>query len=251
MHGVMAQSKVQVNPLNGLSLTWKIVTNNYENKPQSRNELLFSTAADWKLPQKGWKIYFNFARPIVPASVTGGMQIRNLNGDLFCISPTADFNGIDAGKSATIQFSSTEWVVNRTDSPDGFYLVWDNAPNETYPINHLYAETSLRPEQFLRTPQDKVGIATPASIFVQNKTIRDIPADSLIKIFPTPVAYYEDRGSFILDGSVIVQSDPAFKHEQEYLKQTLTGLVKPVKSTGRNSCQSNCAQTKGNGYRGL
>ena len=208
------------------------MTNNYENKPQSRTELVFSESAGQRLPPKGWKLYFNFARQIVPGSATGGMQIQHINGDFFCLSPTADFKGIEADKSASIELTSTEWLVNRTDAPEGFYLIWDNAPDVSHPVS-IAQEPSVKPEQYLRSLQDKIEPATPGSIFAQNKTIRNIPADSLTRIFPTPVTYHEDDGNFILDAGVKVLYPASFKSEGQYLENTLSALLIAVEAAGK------------------
>jgi hexosaminidase len=101
----------QNKPLNGLRLTWKMVTNSYENKSQSRSALVFNAVSDWKFPAKGWKIYFNFSRQIIPNSMTSGLQVQHINGDFFSISPTADFKGIDSGSSLSVEFTSTEWLL--------------------------------------------------------------------------------------------------------------------------------------------
>src|SRR5580692_3996512 len=74
---------------NGLSLSWEIIENNYSNKPQSLSVLTF-VANKSGLPATGWKLYFNFAEPI-PQTLTPGVNITHVNGDLFCLSPTADF----------------------------------------------------------------------------------------------------------------------------------------------------------------
>jgi hexosaminidase len=216
--------------INGLSLTWKVIANNYQNKPQSRSSLLFNVANGWSLPAKGWKIYFNFAREIIPATVSGGVQIREINGDLFCISPSADFKGVDAGKPLSTEFTSTEWLVNRTDAPQGFYLIWDKEPNKAYTIQ-LLAEPPADPKQYARSPLDKVGIATASSIFAQNKNIRNINADSFAKVFPTPLSYQETAGNFILDGSVKITSEPFFLSEVHYLHETLKSLLQPFKTS--------------------
>ena len=228
MYTASAQTKVQVKPLNGLSLTWQIVTNNYNNKPQSRSALLFTTSANLALPPTGWKIYFSFPRQIIAGSVTGGLLVKHITGDLFCLLPTAEFKGIGSAKSLGIEFTSADWVINVSDAPGGFYLVWDDAPQTALVINNVRLEPSTRPEQYLRTPFDKIEAATPASTFAKNKTIDDIPADRLPDIFPTPVSYRENAGSFLLDASVKIEADTAFKSEEQYLKQMLNTLLTPA-----------------------
>jgi len=228
-HTVLAQRPQNEASIQTLSLTFKVEANNYGGKPQSRCSLLFAVADKWKLPANGWKIYFSFARQILATSVTGGLQIRHINGDFFCISPTADFKGIEAGKSLSTGFTSSEWLINKTDSPDGFYLIWDNAPGKTYRIDKVKMLPFETAAQYMRSPLDKIGVSTAESVFAENQNIRDIPGDSLVKVFPTPVAYKELPGSFVLDGGVRVKSDPEFKSEQGYLNQTLNSLLLPAK----------------------
>jgi len=227
MSTVTAQQKPL--SINGLSMTFSVITNTYEGKPQSRSSMLFTAANNWKLSASGWKIYFSFARPIVPASVTGNVNIKHINGDYFCISPLPAFKGIGAGQSLDINFSSGDWMISNTDRPDGFYLVWDAAPNKIYPIDKVKMLPFTKPGQYMRSPLDKVDTVTAASIFSQNKIIRNIAGDSLIKVFPTPVSYQESSGSFVLDGSTCVVSDPVFASESRYLSALLKAMLQSRK----------------------
>jgi len=232
-----AQTNTAAGSVSGLSISWKNVTNNYEGKPQSRQALIFTTSSKYQLPAKGWKIYFNNARQFVPNSVTGGLQVEHINGDFFCLSPMGDFKGIGKGQSLTMEFTASEWVVNISDAPEGFYLVWDSQPGKTFPITKFHAEQSTKPEQLMRSPQDRIEAATAASIYEQNKLIENIAVDKLVKVFPTPVTYKEQPGTFILDGSINVQSSPLFKSEQAYLKETLGSLLIAGNSTGKTGRQ--------------
>jgi len=225
-----ATAQQKPSPINGLSITFSVITNTYEGKPQSRSLLLFTAANNWKLPASGWKIYFNFARPIVPASVTGDVDIKHINGDYFCISPLPGFKGIVAGQSLDINFSSGDWMISKTDQPDGFYLVWDAAPNKTYPINKVKMLPFTKPGQYMRSPLDKVDTVTAASVFAQNQIIRNIAEDSLVKVFPTPLSYSEAPGYFVLNGDFRIKCDAKFATERQYLKQTLNALLTAVKT---------------------
>jgi hexosaminidase len=223
-------------PINELSITFSVITNTYEGKPQSRSSLLFTVADNWKLPASGWKIYFNFARPVVPESVTGDVEIKHINGDYFCVSPLPGFKGIGAGQSLGINFSSGDWLISKTDQPEGFYLVWDAAPDKTYPINKVKMLPFTKPGQYMRSPLDKIDTITAAFIFSQNKIIRSIAEDSLVKIFPTPVSYREAPGYFVLTGDFRIKCDAKFIAESQYLKQTLNVLftgAKTQKSSGK------------------
>jgi hexosaminidase len=235
MHPAMAQKQQYSSSLKGLSITFKVIANNYENKPQSRASMLFTVADNWKLPAQGWKIYFNFAMQVIPASVTADVNIRHINGDYFCIEPAAGFKGIGGGSSLEIDFTSSDWLISKTDQPDGFYLVWDAVPNQTYAITNLRMLPFTQPGQYMRSPLDKIDTVTAASIFAQNAAIRDIAEDSLVKIFPTPVSYHEAPGYFRLDAHVKVQCDAKFNTELSYLNQTINALLTPAKTNQKPS----------------
>ncbi len=189
-----AQQKLNANV--DLRLKWEIIENNHLGQQQSLAALTIITGKEFKLPAKGWKIYFNFLRPVIAGSVIGGLDITHINGDFHYLAPKAGFNGIAKSSSLKVQLLTMYWLVNKTDSPKGFYLVWDDAPGKYYPVNNPELIPSTKPKQFARSVNDNVAATTPQSIFEQNKAIRDIQADSLIKIFPTPQSYQATNTKF-------------------------------------------------------
>ncbi|MDB5029360.1 family 20 glycosylhydrolase [Mucilaginibacter sp.] len=218
-----------------LSIKWGVIENNYGNKAQSLSELTLITRHQFALPAKGWKLYFNFAAPVVPLSSTGNVNITPVNGDLFYLSPTTDFKGINKNDSLKIRFVASNWLINKTDAPEGFYLIWDNTPTRYYAIRPVILKPSTGPGQFLRSPLDKIEVSTPQLVFEQNKTIPYIPADSLIKIFPTPQTYQLSAVKFKLDRGVKVIADARFKAEALYLKEELARLLLPTVTPSKNT----------------
>ena len=143
---VFAQSKICLRS-STLSLTWGVVENNHNREMASLNELTLTNKGKQTLPATGWKIYFNFVRDIREEGVTGNVEIRQVNGDFFYIAPKGGFKSIGRNKSVKIDFVSSDWVVNFTDAPRGFYLVWDNGgrrfPSIITPYFLHFAETIL------------------------------------------------------------------------------------------------------------
>jgi len=176
-----------------LSITWEPVQNNYKTPDQSLNAITITNNGKNTFPASGWKMYFNSARLIVPATVTGNAKIDFVNGDLFSLTPTTTFIEIKPGASVRIEFIDEEPVVNITDGPEGFYVVWDAQPDKGYNTGAF----SLKPFK-----PNYVGLITPAIIYDQNKIIKDIPEQQLIKVFPTPVSYKETGGYFILNKKI-------------------------------------------------
>lgn len=216
-----------------LHLKWEIIENNYKGQQQSLAALTLTTGKQFTLPAKGWKLYFNFLRPVIAGTVTGGLDITHVNGDFHYLAPKADFNGISKNSSLKVQLLTMYWLINKTDSPKGFYLVWDDAPDKFYPLNNPELIPSTQPKQFARSPNDNVAATTPQSVYEQNKAIRDIPADSLIKVFPTPQSYQPTDDKFILTAGVKIVNDD-FNKEAAYLKSELGKLLLPAPaSNGR------------------
>ncbi|MFI5136636.1 MAG: family 20 glycosylhydrolase [Sphingobacteriales bacterium] len=177
-----------------LSISWEALQNDYQNKPQSLNALTITNNGKNTFPASGWKMFFNSARLMTSATVTGNARIDFVNGDLFSLTPTNTFTEIKPGESVRIEFIDEEPVVTMTDGPEGFYVVWDTQPGKGYNTGAV----TIRPFK-----PSYVGLVTPAIIYDQNKNIKDIPEAQLTKVFPTPVSYKESTGGvFILDKNI-------------------------------------------------
>ncbi len=185
-----------------LSITWEALQNDYQNHEQSLNAITITNNGKSTFPASGWKMYFNSARMVASATVTGNATISFVNGDLFSLTPTSTFTEIKPGESVVIKFIDEEPVVTVTDGPEGFYVVWDTQPDKGYNTGAFIIKP-FKPSY--------VGLITPAIIYDQNKNITDIPEAQLTKVFPTPVSYKETGGVFNLTSRVRFESEPKFK----------------------------------------
>ncbi|QJD97678.1 family 20 glycosylhydrolase [Mucilaginibacter robiniae] len=222
--GSNAQSKSTAFNAQNLQVKWDVLQNNYNGKPQFKSVLSFTNTDKQAMPANGWKVYFNFARQIVPESVEGPVKIEHLNGDFFCMSPNPNFHGLSTNATMRVAFVAGAWVVNFTDAPEGFYYVADNAPDVTVSIKNISQVPSTKPEQLQRTPADKVDVVTPQYVYKQNDQIQNIPESELSGIFPTPVNYKKGGQPFVLTAHTQVIADAAFTNESAYLKQQMANL---------------------------
>jgi len=207
-----AQNDIPKFDASKLTISWQALQNNYKIKDESLNALVITNSGKTTLPASGWKLYFNSARGITSATVSGNAVIDKLNGDLFTITPTATFTELKPGASETIQFISDELVINFTDAPEGIYLVWDAQPEKGYPAG-AFTVLPFSPSY--------PGLVTPAVIFNQNKTIHDVPEQQLTKVFPTPISYKETGGIFSLTPNVQFTTDGKFVKEYQQLAADL------------------------------
>ena len=207
-----------------LSIQWEVVENSHKGKPQFLSVLRLTNKGKNDFPAGGWKIYFNFVRFIDTTSVVGA-KIKFINGDLFQLSPPPGFQGIKPGSIHEVKFVSGDWAVNFTDAPTGFYIIWDDAPDKGYTISNYSIKASTEPRQYLRFPEDKIGLVTPQIIYDQNKNTKTLSADRVPPILPTPVFINETRANFDLSHDVGIVADASFRREADYLADELNALL--------------------------
>jgi len=209
-----------------LHVAWEIVENNYKGKREFLSAFTLTNKGKQALPATGWAIYFNFPRMIHSASVSPKMQIRHINGDFYELKPSSDFKGLQHGDTARIEYSGGAWVVSISDAPAGVYLVWDNAPEKGLLLTSYTIKKPTQAKQHQRYEGDKFAMLTPEMIYEKNRNIKDLPADSLVKVFPMPVSYKETGDVYKLDINTIGVSKATggFEREVSYLNSELGKL---------------------------
>lgn len=221
---VPAQKKATSFDAQTICVEWEIVENNYQGQGQFLSAFTFTNTGKKTVPATGWSMYFNIARAVKPGSVTGGMMISHINGDLYRLSPAAGFSGLLPKAALRVEFVSSDWAINATDAPLGLFWVYDADPATGRPVVQYFIKPSTTPKQYLRSPSDKIHFTTPADVYQQNKNIRDIPAEQLPKIFPAPLEYRQTNGELVLNDAVSIVYDEAFLSEANYLADELAWL---------------------------
>ena len=210
-----------------LSVTWEPIKNDTPKAGQALNAITLTNHGKTSLPATGWKIYFNSARGILKQTPTNNAEINQINGDLFSLTPTAGFTEIKPGQSERIEFVDEDEVVNITDGPEGFYLVWDDEPNK----GHNLGEFTIKPF----SPNYK-GLITPAIIYDQNKNITDVPEAQLTKVFPTPMSYKETSDHFTLEDNILIGLSTDMKLQSEHTM--LVDFINSILTKGAKAANS-------------
>src|SRR6185436_8543500 len=97
-----------------LRIRWEVVSNHFDGDT-FRAAMTIANHGDVRLPAAGWAIYFNGCRKPQPESVTGGVVIEHVNGDLFKLRPGAHFGSLAPGVSREIGYIGNYWSVLETD----------------------------------------------------------------------------------------------------------------------------------------
>jgi len=225
------------NDTSQLAVSWQPLENNYLGKEQALSALEIKNNGTKPIPKDGWKLYFNFVRIITPKSTNDKLAITHINGDLFCISPTRSFEGLAPGAHIRYEMISNSWLVNSSDAPQGFYLVWD-ADNTIQPLGNVAVLAPADEKKFFRVGGDKE--TSPEMIFEQNELIPDIPEKDLTKIFPTPSFYQEGDELFHISDQTAIVYDDDFEQEAILLNTAIAGLLgKQLKIAGAAKDVSN------------
>jgi hexosaminidase len=160
------------------------------------------------LPARGWAIYFNALLPRTPGSEKGGIVIEQVIGELFRMVPDASFKGLAPGQSAQFEYM-TGPIGNVSQAPAGPYIVFDADPAKGHAITNYRALPFERPDQQGRPPR----VITPEAMYDRNAAIRELPADSLPPIFPTPQSLQVKEGTLRLDRLPVISAPPELKTE--------------------------------------
>lgn len=203
-----------------LSVTVTLADNNYQNKGGSRTVITLANTGDRELPAQGWKLFFNGGTPSAFDSTVA--KVTLFNGDLHYISPGPKFAALPPGKSATVEVLAGR-LRNKTDFPNGFYLVLDSNPAQAYPV----AATINTGKIF-----EKSDRALAEKTFDDNARIASIPVDKLPPVFPTPASYQAQGAPFQLTDQVTIAAETEFNPEATFLAGSLNPILGKTPSIG-------------------
>jgi hexosaminidase len=201
---------------NHLYIEWKLISNQYKNENQSLSSLHFINKGKTIFPPSGWSIYFNYNREISINSGSKDFTISHVNGDLFEIKPTSEFQGIKPNQKIELSFISEGQLLNYTAAPTSPYIVWNTNVSKGFTIINYH----IKPIK-----DSKTSFVTPEEIYIKNIKTQNIPLENLPKIFPTPKFFESKKGQFILDKNVSIITESDFLNEAKYLSSELKTIL--------------------------
>lgn len=216
---VFCQSDKEFNPKN-LAISLVTITNNYQNKNQALVTLSVKNNSKQALPATSWNLYFNSKNNISLKEGESLFSLKQFNGNLFQLAPLQSFKGIAPKGTAVTELILDGQMLNKNDQPEGFYFVWDNAPDKGIDIKKI--TTAPAPMQ----PIDGSIVSDFATrVYNQNEAIEKSADVNAIKVFPTPFNYKENGTSFLLDNTVQIISDESFANEAKILSEEMLPLL--------------------------
>lgn len=238
MIGIACQPTTKTYP-SQLQITWGVKTNFYEGKANFLAELKITNNSKVAL-ENNWQLYFNYSpgRAIDTTRFAKEYTIRHINGDLYCLKPSAHFQALAKGKIVTIPIIASAWAIKESDAPAGFYFIFDqNQSKLVKPQFLIGAFTSSN--QLNRTNADHVPVPTAASIYAQNQRLSLLPKSELIPITPTPQTFERREGFFELNNKTNINYTDGLLEEAKLLQSHIQKLaaitLKVTVKTDQNS----------------
>jgi hexosaminidase len=224
-----------------LKIDWQLQSNHHlQSNTYLATLTLSNTSSNLELPPNGWTLYYNSFKDLSETNIGHGLQSYRLQGDLFCIKPTADFKGLKPNESVALSLTGYGWSYNVSDAPTGFYLVWDNRPEQAFNLTQVSALPPSDMAGFSRWPNTKPPHVTPQTVYEANKSITDIDEAQLPAVFPTPIAVKATLGTFTITKNILVSPNVKFKNEAQYLVDELvqfTGNKLPIGIANKSAIQ--------------
>ena len=197
-----------------LNVSWELVDNTFDEGVEYHSILKLTNTGNTAIPADGWSIYLNNLAGKVQSDK---FELELQNGDLFTLTPSSGFNGLEPGASLELNIVSPGLALNISSAPDGFYWVWDSNPNEGLNIGNYTIEPVNDPEVTNLGIQGSPSTPMYETVYNQNKAIKNLPLEELVKVFPAPKEYREIDQEFQLTAGVPIQYDTPFQNEANYL----------------------------------
>ncbi|MTW11112.1 family 20 glycosylhydrolase [Pseudoduganella eburnea] len=174
---------------------------------QQSNKVTMTNLEPAPLPATGWSIYFNCMECATGAS-QDKVAVEHVAGSLYRLRPQTGFAGLAKGQALEFGSHKSAAMTKIYKAPQGFYLVYDNMPEQAQAIGDL----KILPQPDLISPQE---------LYQRNEQADVLPATALPPIFPTPLKLQQGQGTLHLAIAPAIIAAPALKAERTLAESLL------------------------------
>lgn len=225
-----------------IEVNWRVQSNYLDGGTRSRSVLTLVNRGDTELKDLGWTLYFNFLRMIIPESLPPDVAITHVNGNLFKMQPTKQFEPLPAGRQLVIPFESQGPLIKKVDAPGGFYFVFGK--EKIVPVTDVNVGAFSQEQQTDRATNDNIPLPTAVLQYQKNTFLNRLPTNSIGQIIPTPLKEERSHGEFVLDASVGIRYQQGLKKEALFLSRTLSNLLGAELAVEKGSSRANAILLK-------
>jgi hexosaminidase len=206
-----------------ISVSWRLV----ENHPDGHFSSVVRLQNEGEVSlDDGWQLYFNCSSKLAKKSVSDGIELAHINGDLYVLRPNRQFASLSPGKTRDVLYDGQPWAINISDAPSGFYIVWSGNTGQIDPPSSVMCHIEPFPldlQKIRRGAADVVPVVTAESRFHENQSLTKLPSGDLVKVVPSPVRIQQRDGTFKLHSATRIVYQAAVAREARFLADALGG----------------------------
>ncbi len=200
-------------PFDDLSLSWKVLTNHYNNKTQHLAAFIIENNSKDTL-FNDWKLYWNQSPRTVFEVKNPSVQLRKINGDFYEMAPRADFQ-LAPGQKITVEYISSDWLIKESDGPVGVYFVDHEARSKQVKSFQILPFESE--EQIARSTVEATPPYTALRQFEENEKLNFDDGEVTSSIIPIPKSYSVRSGAFNLTSATSITFSEGLNSEADIL----------------------------------
>lgn len=206
-----------------ITLKWEMGSNNSEDGTYTNTFTLYNNS-DSILDSK-WAIYYNQLPRTIIQDSSAPLKIKIINGDFFCITPTAHYKKMQPGDSIVLPFVASEGLIKESHAPRGAYIIKNNIASEicNIPIEVI---PFTKEKQWTRPQAFEPPYPSGEYIFKQNQDLI-LSKNSVdhFDILPSLKSIKKDSSLCTIPQVIKIEADDAFKSEAELLENKLTSQL--------------------------
>lgn len=196
-----------------------------------------------------WQIYIHYIR-LLDKTITKGLLVEHVMGDLHRITPTKEFRGLAVNESLELLVNGKVWIVSDSDFMPNAFIVSPDENGELKAATFAntatgnakdYVKPFVKDKQLLRysNPTDLFPIANAKRRFDRNRQDKAMKVHALsveqaqTKIIPTPIDVKELGGKVVIDEQWAISYAGRLSSEGKYLAdefQANTGIKLDAKA---------------------
>jgi hexosaminidase len=200
-----------------LFVEWQLLANDHQAKAQLLASFTIINKGKTSINLNDFKLYFSYPR-VINMVTSNNAKFENLSGEFCRIVFDAKAKPLKSGEKINIEYIANGKSKNYTDAPSGLYIVFNEQPQQGYPIINF--KSNYLPDQELA----ELKLA-PAKVYEKNKEVIDLPIESLVPILPSPNEYKPSTGFFKLNKNTALNFDPFFNNEADLFNAELSQLL--------------------------
>ncbi|WP_087016834.1 family 20 glycosylhydrolase [Thaumasiovibrio subtropicus] len=222
-----------------VNLQYTVLDNTFNDYNTFLAELSLTNEGSKVITGADWEIWFSHIRQI-PVVNSDQVVISHVNGDIFKLTPTANFQPLQPGENLTFTFEGAAWQVAKTDIMPNWYLVSEDKGTTVTALiqstsNQVDGVVPVKPDEelsfvgeFTSSKQwkrydsaalvDQYNPYTAEQRFERNADLSLTPASGVI---PTPANMTIGTGHLVIDNSWQVVYDAGYESEAAYLAAQL------------------------------